>query len=402
MIKMYIPDLDKIAEEHVNSLYSFCINRINFLLVVLDFFENKIQTNFDSLNITLGEPNKKRELINSLLERKLDFKPNIKKLTFTDLSNIYLEYSISQNIPNLKNLLENLKNEKVLKYFLTAKEKTITLNIIQEKFLRKYNFNIHKKKKGLKDPKIKGILEVIFDYEHFSDKDNNTYGAYELAKKLNIKTCPYCNRCYTSTVITEKIDKGKVNRNKILRPTFDHFYSKSNYPLFGISFYNLVPSCYFCNSSLKLDKDFSTKTHINPYYLGFDNDAKFKVIFDFPEIPKNIELEILIPLTDKKYSKINSNKIDFCLEEIYQEGHFDIVEGIHQKIKKFNFLDSINNVLSDIKGIDTKKEFYEFIFSNKYDIENFQNRPLSKFTKDIFDDFKDGYSEFKIVFESLS
>ena len=42
-----------------------------------------------------------------------------------------------------------------------------------------------------------------------------------------------------------------------MRPQFDHWFPKKKYPLLAISFYNLIPCCTYCNSSVKGDIEFA-------------------------------------------------------------------------------------------------------------------------------------------------
>ncbi|MEM5682767.1 hypothetical protein AAHB64_01575 [Bacillus toyonensis] len=83
---------------------------------------------------------------------------------------------------------------------------------------------------------------------------------------LGIKSCPYCNRQYITPMYSEN---GKV------RADLDHFYNKAKYPYFSISIFNLVPSCKFCNSSLKGTEDFEYNTNLSPYEDGFGDRLKF-------------------------------------------------------------------------------------------------------------------------------
>lgn len=53
---------------------------------------------------------------------------------------------------------------------------------------------------------------------------------------------------YTKTVFDEEGEK-------ITRPTFDHWFAKDDHPLLALSFYNLIPSCNICNSSVKGKKE---------------------------------------------------------------------------------------------------------------------------------------------------
>lgn len=58
-----------------------------------------------------------------------------------------------------------------------------------------------------------------------------------IVNELGLRTCPYCNKEYIG------------NRGAdIMGATLDHFFSKSEFPFFAISLYNLIPSCNTCNS----------------------------------------------------------------------------------------------------------------------------------------------------------
>ncbi|NGY88471.1 hypothetical protein F6Y05_36360 [Bacillus megaterium] len=54
--------------------------------------------------------------------------------------------------------------------------------------------NLKKKWKYYKD-----VLESIFDYDSFSRADEG-WSAYELAERLNVTVCPYCNRMFTTLI----------------------------------------------------------------------------------------------------------------------------------------------------------------------------------------------------------
>jgi hypothetical protein len=86
-------------------------------------------------------------------------------------------------------------------------------------------------------------VNKIFDYTSFSKFNTTKYNAYDLIEKLNINVCPYCNRQYTNTIKPLSSLGGT-------RPTLDHYLIKSLYPYLALSFWNLVPSCYSCNSQL--------------------------------------------------------------------------------------------------------------------------------------------------------
>jgi hypothetical protein len=111
-------------------------------------------------------------------------------------------------------------------------------------------------------------LNKLFDYKNIIKQKG-----YFLSHELKINVCPYCNRNHTFTVGTDK--------EKTIRPTFDHFFNKTKNPLLALSFYNLIPSCHQCNSNLKLNKDFEFGTHFHPYFNGFGEENTFNYL------PKN-------------------------------------------------------------------------------------------------------------------
>jgi|JI6StandDraft_1071083.scaffolds.fasta_scaffold26563_3 hypothetical protein len=228
----------------------------------------------------------------------------------------------------------------------------------------------------------KARLVKIFNYKLFSDKPTNKrYCLYNLADKLNINTCVYCNRQYTNTI--EQVNK--TGTKYITRPQFDHFLCQKEFPLFGLSFYNLVPSCYICNATLKRDKVFSCKTHFHPYVRGFNK------IVTFNYKPKNtgaiLGLNNDLEFKFDKTSQIADKNISaFQLKAIYKDSHQDYASEILYKIFKNNYA-YLNSLRKTFHGTETIDDFYRIVFANYYDEKEFSKRPLSKLTRDIFDKY---------------
>jgi hypothetical protein len=123
---------------------------------------------------------------------------------------------------------------------------------------------------------LKKSLKTLINYDSWIKTDAKAtyryYNAYHLAEKLNIPTCVYCNRIYTKTVIS---DSGK----KITRPTFDHWFPKSEYPLLALSFYNLIPSCSVCNSGVKCYTPFKLSKQFHTYYKNPAENFNYNLYF---------------------------------------------------------------------------------------------------------------------------
>ena len=217
-------------------------------------------------------------------------------------------------------------------------------------------------------------IEYVFNYDSFISKTINRYNAYDLANYLEINTCTYCNRNYTNTVITK-------NKEKIIRPQFDHFFDKDSNPLLALSFYNLIPSCSICNSSIKHGKKFKLSSHIHPYIDNIITDFNFS--FDYTNESKN-GLKVVVDVP--KNSKMEKTFIDMSLETVYN-AHIDELKDLIDI--KYKFSDRYLSILSE-KVLGPYKlsqsELYRLAFGTELEEQNFEKRPFSKFKSDILNE----------------
>ncbi|HEY8929830.1 MAG TPA: hypothetical protein VIM55_11595 [Mucilaginibacter sp.] len=220
-------------------------------------------------------------------------------------------------------------------------------------------------------------LHKVFDYKKFIRKTTLPYNAYHLASALDIRVCPYCNRQYTFTVVTSE--------GQFTRPELDHFLCQSQFPMFGLSFYNLIPSCKICNSSLKRDKKFKLDTHIHPYVRGFADDVSFtyRPNDSAAALGFNDNMEVIL---QKKTNLVDEKQIDnnikvFRLIETYH-GHSDIVKDI---VRKFYMTDGryLDTLLESFPQIGSMDELYRLAFGTYLNDKLFDQRVLSKLTRDI-------------------
>ena len=217
---------------------------------------------------------------------------------------------------------------------------------------------------------------MIKKYKNFTTKKDE-YDAYDLAKKLNINVCPYCNINSTYTVIKED-DK------KITRPEFDHFYDKATHPILALSFYNLIPSCHTCNSTLKGSETFSMKSHLNPYSDSFDKVAKFQLKIESSTFYHSVDgFEVKLETEDKR---AENNIKCFELDTLY-ENHKDIILELIQKEAIYNesYLDEL---LTQYEGtlFKNKEDLQRLISAGYISDDEIGKRPLSKLVKDISDE----------------
>lgn len=273
--------------------------------------------------------------INEILNNEPDELLKLNKKFYSEISGYtYSEYE-EYIIQGLSESEENRSDEQ--------KEKLIKYNVLQSK------------------------ISNIIKYDDWFVKQKH---AYTLAKNLNRNTCTYCNRIYTNTVINE-------DNKKIIRPQFDHWFPKKQFPLLALSFYNLIPSCSFCNSSVKGDNIYELSTHVHPY-IDKNDISNFKFTYDNNSV---YDYKILL---DKKTvtSKVEKTFEDLFLIEIYNS-HISELQDIIKLKETYseNFIAILQNTFPDA-GL-SPKEIYRLVFGAYFNVEEFHKRPFSKFKKDI-------------------
>ena len=220
-------------------------------------------------------------------------------------------------------------------------------------------------------------------YGKFSDKNNKGYNAYTLAKSLQVNVCPYCNKNYTYTV--------KAESGKSVRPQFDHFICKKKHPILGLSFYNLIPSCSDCNASLKSTTHFELQHYLHPYFDDFNTIKRFSTDQLLSLINKEEDFSIVFENIDSDKNKNGISKANniisaFALEEIYNK-HKDIVLELVDKYHAYNN-SAIEVILKDTKIFNSKADLERLITCGYMIDEDLDKRPLSKMTKDIYEQLK--------------
>lgn len=227
----------------------------------------------------------------------------------------------------------------------------------------------------------KECLKKIFNYETYFY--NNKAFAYEVAKLMETNTCVYCNRQYTLTV------KDPKTGEMLIRPEFDHWFPHSDYPDLGISYYNLIPSCYLCNSSLKHSEPMSIDKHIHPY-------IDKKTGFSFSYIPTSSG-HVVDVVVDFRFPKTYRRKVSetlnlFKTEQIYgMHSNFELKDLLDlAQANPPDYIDTlVNNVAQDL-GMNSE-DAYRIIFGTEPKEDNYLKRPMSKFKSDIIKKLKEDF-----------
>ncbi len=221
------------------------------------------------------------------------------------------------------------------------------------------------------DKSLRSILVETFNYTNYRKNK-----LVELAKKINVKTCPYCNMHYTLYA-----EEGKNKSGHLAKFQFDHFYNKDDYPMLSMSLYNLIPSCGICNQS-KSKKKLSLSFH--PYHSYISKQFKFELnnpINLYIGAKTNDLIDVNFIATDSnKQSDLDVFVKTFHLKALYQR-HGDIARETFDKAYEYPYYSNQNNFnwLID-KSSDYLKRLWFGTYMNEDEIEK---RPMTKFIQDL-------------------
>jgi hypothetical protein len=236
-------------------------------------------------------------------------------------------------------------------------------------------------------------INLVFRYERligdgFTYKDeldiSKNWNSYEMTNQLNINVCPYCNRNWINTIRIEDIKKDIYV--KVTNPQLDHYFSKKDFPLFRLSFYNLIPSCETCNVRIKGKKELKYNINLHPYENGYSNLVEFKSMPKnyLSSIGKSDDFDISLVYTSSNTiieNQIKQNHIFFQIDEIYKY-HGDIISELYSKKYHYGttYLKKIQKLSKNKIKLD---ELYRIAFGNYITEESYIKRPFAKLTHDI-------------------
>ncbi|MDG5855366.1 hypothetical protein [Clostridium beijerinckii] len=370
-----------IPQEHFEYIKKYLEDSINFYITCCDIISGKsirFKIKFAKMNMSLI--NGFLTIITNKTYDQIRKNPDKEKVLTSYAKN---EFKAKYN--EIKKLLEVLIDDKSELYIeKIIKSKPEILFKICEEFSK-----IYKSKNNIV---LDNMLNKIFDYDRFIKSgfeiDKNLkapfkkWSAYEYCEKLSVNVCPYCNRIYTYTV-----RKG----NNITRPELDHYFPKSEYPILALSFFNLIPSCNICNSTIKGKRNLNLNTNLHPYLDEVDKSYKFDYGMDdisiFDGRKDNMQLKIYKDGVD---DKSNNTLKFFKIEEIYQK-HKDTVVNLILLRKRYTngILKEISDLLNDNYDDEillSEDELFNDLFH--VNLEEVIDTSLGKLKKDTIEKLK--------------
>lgn len=195
----------------------------------------------------------------------------------------------------------------------------------------------------------------------------------QLINKYGIKCCPYCNENYI------------YNRSTSAVAQLDHFYPRSEFPIFAVCLHNLVPVCSACNH-IKLEKEIGVSPHDYSWDFSHLKISYKPKSAGWIDDEKELEIEFIYDDEDSAFKEeMNKNLKEMKIRKAY-ENHVDYVQEIIKKAQIYN-KDNRSSLLLDFPELfESDDELVRVIFGNYINEQDLLKRPLSKLTRDLLEE----------------
>lgn len=397
MIRIKKEETHRITKLHYEGIKDWINDSLQFYINVFEIIENRILTADYKSNLTsFTQTSTLKANIEVLLKNKMESGKNTEYV----LNNISESIFKDSYINNANQYIEILKQiREISKIIIMARPHRLKNLYIT--LINKYSCFVDNTVSADNTfgkvfiSELNKILEQVFNYSKFTNKTGFKYGrslywdAYNLTEKLGVRVCPYCNRIYINCVIEKSETSCKTK--KITRPSLDHFITQSDYPIFGMSFYNLIPSCGTCNSSIKNIKKFTIDTHIHPFINEFGDDVSFIYSLvpqkDFIINKDLIAIDLKVNENSLLYDRINNSITDLELREIYKDHSEDVVELVEKRMYKCNDV-RIAELIKLSYGILSREEIFNVYLGKEMSKDRIMQTSLGKLKNDIIKQLK--------------
>lgn len=199
----------------------------------------------------------------------------------------------------------------------------------------------------------------------------NKSNSYKLAEKIGTRTCVYCNSVYTFTIVD-------VDGKSISRPDFDHWLPKEKHPLLSMSFYNLMPSCPYCNRGIKLRNEFQYGIHVHPY----DSPEEMEARFQYKPLPGGRWSLILTNASSMEQATASILKTEDVYKPYANCEVKDILDFAYDNPPEY-LMEIKERIMKAFGGTISKEKAYRIAFGTSLEASLFLDRPLSKMKRDV-------------------
>ena len=320
----------------------------------------------------------KEKIINNHL-KKIDSSLTLKRIILGSFSELL----------KINDIIENYVQNKIKKIVI-RKFKNET-DYIDSYFSKRIDNNIILKKLN-KDDKIKideyiqkqvcgvfsGVSSILYENSTISKFISEFFLNQDYFLKL--KTCYYCNIDFVNV-----FDSQQYNHF-----TLDHVLPKSKFPYFSVSLFNLIPSCYSCNSKFKGRLEFTINDELN-IICPSSNTAKISELIKF-----KMKFDVNDPEFENKLKSITEqNKLKIHLENTFSLNGIKEFLEIFKLESRYEFHKNVSYDLVDKRKIYSDSQIHEIsnllkrdeetVKKDIFGIECFEstNAPFEKYKQDI-------------------
>ena len=284
---------------------------------------------------------------------KIAYKENITQIYYDDLSN--------------RKYKGEDKSYKTLKEIFDEKFKTEFDCSLDDLLYGSFE-KLQEIKNRLGDMSKREDVKELFNYETKFQKPISKF----FEQYVEVHTCYFCNIEFINTFMT----KDENVKNGF---TLDHYIDKGKYPYLALSLYNLIPSCYTCNSKVKRVHSVETLSPASNNF-DFDDKVKFKTFMQ----NKNLQIEHkedFSLLLKEDFSDIYKQYINvFELDGRYEYHKYKVIEMINKRKEYPNSRIKELALLTQKTEEEVKQDLFgEYLFEDN----DLHKRPLSKLIKDI-------------------
>ena len=254
--------------------------------------------------------------------------------------------------------------ELVLAPFKKLKEARLYIEHTSKEQMRKECFDPRSKNKS----QINDLYFKIYEaFDKVADaKKNKTSMRVRMVAAADITVCPYCNRDYIN-----------CRAETVAGAQLDHFFSRSEYPIFAVCLYNLVPVCANCNRV----KSAKSEEFASPFdeTIDWDKEITFSYKLDGLDVT---EIEI-----ESDNEAIENNIAAMRIKAAYQIHTLEIME-LREKQEAYSKSqkEEIRDVLHCLNISD--EEIKRIVFGKEILPEDMRKKPLGKLLRDIHKELK--------------
>jgi len=167
--------------------------------------------------------------------------------------------------------------------------------------------------------------------------------------------------------------------------TLDHFLPQKDNKFYSLCLYNLVPSCYSCNTKFKNGKKFditNTLEKVSPTSESYtlDKDLVFKLYYSGSLREVLIKSDFILDIKDDN----NNQHLSKYLEIFKLKGRYTYhkSKALHLIKQKNNYSESMIKEISLRTGLPLM-EVKKLVFGSELFIEQSTNDPFVKFKRDV-------------------